>query len=69
MVTILGRQHVVHEARTDYLTRLIAELKASGVTSPRAIAGALNERLIPTPRGQGVWRPQTVRRFLAQLKV
>jgi hypothetical protein len=49
MVTILGRQRVVHEARTDYLTRLIAELQASG---PRAIAGALNERLIPTPRAR-----------------
>jgi hypothetical protein len=63
--TILGRRRIAE----DYLTRLIAELQASGVTSPRAIAGALNERLIPTPRGQGVWRPQTVRRFLARLKV
>ncbi len=62
MVTILGRQPVVdaaREARADYLTRLVAELQASGMTSPRAIAAALNERLIPIPRGHGVWRPWT----------
>jgi hypothetical protein len=72
MVTILGCRPVAdaaREARADYLTRLIVELQAGGVTSPRAIAAALNERLIPTPRGQGVWRPWTVRRLLARMKV
>jgi hypothetical protein len=63
--TILGRRHVTE----DYLIRLIAELQAAGVTSPRAIAEALNERLIPPLRGQGVWRPYAVRRLLARLKV
>jgi hypothetical protein len=73
MVTILGRRQRVadaaHEARKDYLTRLVAELQASGVTSPRAIAAALNERLIPPPRGRGIWRPWTVRPLLARMKV
>jgi len=63
--TILGRRRIAE----DYLTRLIAELRAAGVTSPRAIAEALNERLIPPPRGQGVWRPYAVRGLLARLKV
>jgi hypothetical protein len=66
MVTILGRWRV---AQADYVTRLIAELQASGVTSPRAIAAALNERLIPTPRGRGVWGRWMVRRFLARPRV
>ena len=65
MVTILGRRRVT---QADYLSRLVAELQASGVTSPRAIAAALNERLIPTPRGRGVWGRWRVRRFLAQPK-
>jgi hypothetical protein len=73
MVTILGRRlrvaDAAHEARKDYLTRLVGELQASGVTSPRAIAAALNERLIPPPRGQGIWRPWTVRILLARMKV
>jgi hypothetical protein len=73
MVTILGRRQraadAAHEARKDYLTRLVAELQASCVTSPRAIAAALNERLIPPPRGQGIWRPWTVRLLLARMKV
>ena len=63
--TILGRRRIAEE----YLTRLIAELQAAGVTSPRTIAEALNERLIPPPRGLGVWRPHAVRRLLARLKV
>jgi hypothetical protein len=66
MVTILGRRRV---AQADCVTRLIAELQASGVTSPRAIAAALNERLIPTPRGRGVWGRWMVRRFLARPRV
>jgi hypothetical protein len=66
MVTILGRRRL---AGADYLTGLIAELQASGVKSPSAIAAALNERLIPTPRGRGVWGRWMVRRFLARPKV
>jgi len=62
---ILGRRRIAE----DYLTRLVAELQAAGVASPRAIAEALNERLIPPPRGQSAWRPYAVRRLLARLKV
>jgi hypothetical protein len=49
--------------------RLIAELQAAGVASPRAIAEALNERLVPPPRGQSVWRPYAVRRLMPRLRV
>jgi hypothetical protein len=45
----------------------IAELKAAGVTSLRAIAAALNERGIPTASGTGEWQAVQVRRVLARL--
>jgi hypothetical protein len=38
------------------LAPVIAELLASGVTSLRSIAAALNERGIPTVAGAGCWR-------------
>jgi hypothetical protein len=45
--------------RTDQavadLAPVIAELRASGVTSLRGIAAALNERSIPTVAGSGRW--------------
>jgi hypothetical protein len=57
--------------RTDLavalLAPVIAELRASGVTSLRGIAGALNERGIPTVAGSGRWRHVQVGRLLARL--
>jgi hypothetical protein len=46
---------------------VIAELRASGVTSLRGIAAALNERGIPTVAGSGRWRHGQVGRLLARL--
>jgi hypothetical protein len=44
----------------------IAEIKASGATSLRAIAAGLNARDIPTARG-GQWTSPQVRRVLGRL--
>ncbi|MFY9953932.1 recombinase family protein [Bradyrhizobium sp.] len=45
----------------------IAELQASGATSLRAIAAALNDRGIPTSRGDGTWSAVQVARVLDRL--
>jgi hypothetical protein len=49
------------------LAPVIAELRATGVTSLRGIAAALNERGIPTVAGSGRWHHVQVRRLLARL--
>jgi DNA invertase Pin-like site-specific DNA recombinase len=49
-------------ARAPDLAPTIAALQASGVTSLRGIAAALNERSIPTARGQGAWTAVQVSR-------
>ena len=43
------------DARAADLADTIAELQAGGATSLRAIAAGLNERGIPTARGEGEW--------------
>jgi Recombinase len=45
----------------------VAELRAAGATSLRAIAAGLNARGIRTPRGVGEWRAETVAQLLARL--
>jgi hypothetical protein len=47
---------------------IIKSIRAKGVTSLRAIAEALNERRVPTPRGRGRWYATQVRRALARLE-
>jgi Recombinase len=47
-------------------TPVIAELQASGATSLRAIARALNDRGIPTARGRK-WFAASVRDVLARI--
>jgi hypothetical protein len=49
------------------LAPVIAELRASGVTSLRGIAAALNERGIPTVAGSGRWYHPQVLRLLRRL--
>jgi DNA invertase Pin-like site-specific DNA recombinase len=44
---------------------IIAEIRRSGATTLRAIAGALNARGVPTPRG-GRWHAMSVRNVLAR---
>jgi hypothetical protein len=51
------------------LAPVIAELRATGVTSLRGIAAALNERGIPTVAGSGRWRHVKVGRLLARLPI
>jgi hypothetical protein len=48
------------------LAPVITELQASGATSLRAIASALNDRGIPTARG-GKWFAASVRDVLARI--
>ena len=55
------------DARATDLAPLIAEPRASGVTTLQGIAAALNARKVPTPRGRGEWQAQQVRRVLARL--
>jgi DNA invertase Pin-like site-specific DNA recombinase len=55
-------------ARANDLAPTIAEIKGTGVTSLNGIAYALNERSIPTPRGNGHWSAVQVQRLLAQLQ-
>jgi hypothetical protein len=53
--------------RAADLAPLVAELRAAGVTSLRAIAAALNERGIATARGHALWTASQVRRVLMRL--
>jgi hypothetical protein len=61
----------VRKARSDAhaakFAPTIKEIQASGVTTLRAIAAALNERNIPTASGRGEWHPVQVWRVLARL--
>src|SRR5262249_45085930 len=50
--------------RAADLLPTIKELHASGATSLRAIAAGLNERGIPTARGNGTWSAVQVARVL-----
>jgi DNA invertase Pin-like site-specific DNA recombinase len=52
------------EARASDLKPIIEELQAAGATSLRAIAAKLNERGIPTARGDGEWSAVQVSRVL-----
>jgi DNA invertase Pin-like site-specific DNA recombinase len=49
------------------LAPTIAELRAAGATSLRAIARGLNERGIRTPRGVGEWQAGSVAQLLGRL--
>ncbi|MGY0787958.1 recombinase family protein [Azospirillum argentinense] len=53
-------------ARASDLAGLIHEIQASGTTSLRGIAAALNGRGVPTARG-GEWKAETVRLLIARL--
>jgi DNA invertase Pin-like site-specific DNA recombinase len=55
------------DARARVLAPVIAEIKASGITEPGAIAAALTVRGIPTARGHRVWNPSPVRKLLDRL--
>ncbi len=52
--------------RAADLAPMIAELQAAGATSLRAIADGLNQRGIPTARGNAVWSATQVARVLSR---
>ena len=55
------------DARAAALAPVIAEIQASGLTSPHAIATALVARGIPTARGHRFWMSGQVRNLLNRL--
>jgi len=52
------------DARAAALAPVIAEMRATGITSPYAIAAALTARGIPTARGHRFWMAGPVRSLL-----
>jgi hypothetical protein len=56
------------DARASQLAPIVAEIRASGVTSWYGIAMALNRRGVPTATGRGIWEPGQVRRVMARIK-
>jgi hypothetical protein len=49
------------------LAPITAEIQASGITTPYAIAAALTRRGVPTARGHRVWTDCPVRNILNRL--
>jgi DNA invertase Pin-like site-specific DNA recombinase len=60
----LATRRAVSAARAADIAPVIAELRASGVTSLGTIAAALRERGIPAPRGGASWSSGQVSRIL-----
>lgn len=54
--------------RAEWIAPLLAELRAAGVASLRAVAAEFNRRAVPAPRG-GAWHPNTVRQLLRTASV
>ena len=54
-------------AQAAGLAPIIAELRASGVTSLKGIADEFNWRGVPTPAGSGHWHAAQVARVLRRL--
>jgi DNA invertase Pin-like site-specific DNA recombinase len=55
------------DERAADLAPIVKDLQAAGARSLRALAAALNERGISTPRGTGQWQANTVAQLLARL--
>src|SRR5271170_2265925 len=55
------------DARAAALAPVIAEIQASGITAPYAIAAALTARGVPTARGHRFWTCGPVRSLLNRL--
>jgi hypothetical protein len=54
-------------AKAVDLAPIIAELRASGITSLNNIASALDARAVPTSAGHGHWHAMQVARLLKRL--
>lgn len=59
------KQNAAHRAET--LRGIVADLRAKGIASVRALAAELNERGVLTPGG-GTWHPTSAARLLSRLK-
>ena len=55
------------DARASQLAPIVADIRASGITSWYSIAMELNKRGIPTATGRGIWEPGRVRRVMERL--
>jgi hypothetical protein len=55
------------QANADKLRDIIADIRIVGTTTFGGIAAELNERQVPTPRGDGQWYASSVSRLLARL--
>jgi hypothetical protein len=55
------------DERALALATIIAEIQASGITTPHAIAADLTRRGIPTARGHRFWGATQVRKVLDRL--
>lgn len=53
--------------RAQDVAGIVAEIEAAGITSHRGIAKALNERGVPTARGNGRWYDAGVARLRARI--
>jgi DNA invertase Pin-like site-specific DNA recombinase len=53
--------------RASDLAPIVADIRAAGARSLRAIAAGLNARGIRTPRGVSEWKAETVSQLLARL--
>jgi hypothetical protein len=52
------------DARATLLAAVVADIRASGITSWYGIARELNKRGIPTATGRRIWEPGQVRRVV-----
>jgi hypothetical protein len=55
------------DARAAALAPTFAEIRASGITTLKGIARALNARNVPTPSGRKTWQAVQVRRVMARI--
>jgi DNA invertase Pin-like site-specific DNA recombinase len=65
--TIAQANRLEAAQRAEAMAPLLAEIRAAGLTTVRAICDELNRRQIPTPRG-GIWHLPTVHTLLQRLK-
>jgi len=64
---VLARQNRAAADRFAHQIKpVITDLRASGITSIRALAEALNRRQVATAAG-GQWHPQTVHRLIQRI--
>ena len=55
------------DARASQLAPIVADIRASGITSWYGIAMELNRRGVLTATGRGIWEPGQVRRVMERV--